>query len=167
MEVSMSDVLQEVFRILGSIAAPAITLAAVWLGWRLSASSQRAQRRLDRLNSRFSSLSQVMTVSDNVPPDLTGEQLVAKLENDEEFRDNLVHRLVRLFGLRNELIASLDRELVGFVDSRLRPLFVIRLGSYGLPPERVAEFGAAVSELRRLVQRVELKLLAEQDELTD
>jgi hypothetical protein len=108
-----------------------------------------------------------MTVSDNVPPDLTGEQLVAKLENDEEFRDNLVHRLVRLFGLRNELIASLDRELVGFVDSRLRPLFVIRLGSYGLPPERVAEFGAAVSELRRLVQRVELKLLAEQDELTD
>ncbi len=162
----MGDVLHEVLNVLKAIAVPGITLAAVWLGWRLSVSSQRAQRRLDRLNDRFTALSDVMNVVDNVPPDLTGQELVAKLESDEEFRKSLVHRLLGLFGLRNELIASLDREFVGFVDTRFRPLFVARVGSYELPPDRVAQFGAAAFDLRSLVQRVELKLLAEQEKLT-
>jgi hypothetical protein len=161
----MSDALQEALNVLKAIVAPGITLAAVWLGWWLSVSSQRAQRRLDRLNDRFAALSEVMNVVDNVPPDLTGQQLVAKLESDEEFQKSLVHRLVRLFGLRNELIASLDRELVGFVETRFRPLFVARVGSCELPPDRVPQFGAAAFDLRSLVQRVELKLLAEQEKL--
>jgi len=163
----MSGNLQEVLDVVKAIAVPGITLAAVWLGWRLGVSSQRAQRRLDRLSDRFAALVEVMQVVANVPPDLTQQELVAKLETDEEFRNSFVHRLLRILGLRNERIASLDRELVRFVDTRFRPLYVARLGEFDLPPDRIDQFGAAAFDLRRLVEQVELKLLAEQEKLTN
>lgn len=161
----MTDIVRQMLDVLKAIAVPVVSMAAVWLGWRLGVSSQRAQRQLDRLKDRFAALSEVMNVVDNVPPDVTGHELVARLANDEEFRKSLVHRLLRLFGLRNELISPLDRELVRFIDQRFRPLFVAGVGSYELPADRLAQFGAAAFELRGLVQRVELKLLAEQDKL--
>jgi len=159
----MNAILPETLSLVKAVLVPVVTLAAVWLGWRLSLSSQRTQRRLDRLTSRCFALSQVMNVVDNVPYDLTSEQLLAKLESDEDFRNNLVYRMLRLFGLRNELFASLDRELVRFLDTRFRPLFVVRVGSYELLPGRLAQFASAVLDLRSSVQEVEDRLLAEHE----
>jgi hypothetical protein len=93
--------------------------------------------------------------------------VVAKLQTDEEFRKNFAARLLRVLGLRNERVASLDRELVRFVDTRFRPLYVARLGQFDLRPDRIEQFGAAAFDLRSLVEQVELKLLAEQEKLTN
>jgi hypothetical protein len=162
----MSEVLQEIHRILEIVGAPLITLAGVWLGWRLSSSSQRVQRRLDNLKDRFAALAEFMQIVENVPPDLSRAELVSRVASDQEFRGSLAHRLTRLFGLRTELVASLDREVVGFIDRTLRPLFGIGVGLYELHPDRVAQFGAAAFELRPLAQRVEKRLLAEYERLT-
>lgn len=96
----MNQIVQEVLTILNAIAAPVIALAGVWLGWRLSAASQRIQRQLDLLHDRFGALAEILKVIDNVSPDLGREALARKLAEDEEFRNSLGHRLVRLFGLR-------------------------------------------------------------------
>jgi hypothetical protein len=162
----MNQILLQVLGVLETISTPIITLAAVWLGWRLSANSQRVQRRLDLMHDRLAALTQILKVVDNVPPDLGLQELASKFASDEAFRKSLVHRLVRLFGLRTELIASLDRELVLFIDNALRPLFIIGVGQYELHPNKVSEFAAAAFELRALTQRVEQRLVAEYEKLS-
>jgi hypothetical protein len=143
-----------------------IALAGVWLGWRLSAASQRIQRRLDVMRERFGALAEILKVVNNVPPDLGRQALARKLAEDEEFRNSLGHRLVRLFGLRTELIASLDRELVFFIDHTFLPLFVIGVGRYELRGDKLTEFAAAACDLRDLTTQVEQRLVAEYERLS-
>ncbi len=71
----MGEILREVHNILEIIGPPLISLAGVWLGWRLGLHSQRYQRRLEGLNDQFVALREVMKVVDNIPPDLGVREL--------------------------------------------------------------------------------------------
>ena len=115
--------LAAILSIINAIGSEVVTLMAVWLGWRLGASTQRTQRRLDALDRRFEALSQIMAVADNVPSHLDHDQLATQLETDDEFWQSMKGRLVRLFGLRRELVGWLDPAIVEFIDGRLRPLY--------------------------------------------
>ena len=153
--------LAAILSIIDAIGSEVVTVLAVWLGWRLGASTQRTQRRLDALERRFEALSAIMAVADNVPSHMSYDELVAQLENDDGFRRNMSGRLVRLFGLRNELIGWLDPDIVDFIDDRLRPLYRSGVGKYDLQRDRVGEFATLALELPELVARTERKLLKE------
>ena len=56
------------------------------------------------INDKFIALREIRSVVENIPPNLTTKELEEKLKSDPDFRNNLTNRLVRLFGLRNELI---------------------------------------------------------------
>lgn len=161
----MDQEFRDALELVRELAAPLIALLGVWLGWRLGVRSQQVQRRLDGLNQQFAALSEVMKLVDNVPRDLTAPELVARVKSDEEFRDGLVRRLIRLVGLRTEFIPSLDPELVNFIDTKFRPLLLADAGSYELRPDCVVQLGIVAFELRALVRRVEQRLIAEHDRL--
>lgn len=110
---------------------------------------------------RFESLRQIRAVTANIPPDLSAEELEEKLLWDEDFRQQLVHRLVRLFGLRNELIPYIETEIVKLIDTQLEPLFTIENGSYTLKSNKLPEFAAAVVQIRHTVAAGEQRLLKE------
>ncbi len=86
-----------------TIAPPLISLASVWIGWRLGVHSQWKQRRVDNLQKRLAALREVMTVASDVPPEISITDLKAKLVAELEFCRSLSSRLNRLFGLRTEL----------------------------------------------------------------
>ncbi len=157
--------LAAILSIIDAIGSEVVTVLAVWLGWRLGTSTQRTQRRLDALERRFEALSEIMAVAENVPSPMSYDELVAQLENDDGFRRNMSGRLVRLFGLRNELIGWLDPDIVDFIDDRLRPLYRSGVGKYDLQRDRVGEFATLALELPELVARTERKLLRERREL--
>ena len=137
-----------------------VAVIAVWLGWRLGASTQRTQRRLDALDRRFEALSEIMAVADNVPSDMSYDEFVEQLETDD-FRRNMSGRLVRLSGIRRERVGWLDPAIVDFIDDRLRPLYRSGGGEHDLPRDRAREFATVALELPELVARTESKLLGE------
>ena len=163
---------QEAYNIiLGIINSPLIsTLVSVvvgaFLGYCFSSVSQRRQRRLDSLNDRFAALRKFIKVVEDIPSDVGRQELVFRLQSDKRFREELAHRLVRLFGLRNELVPLLDREVVDFIEKTFRPLFDIETGEYALSPDKVEQFGEAALELRRISSRVEKRLVAEHEKLS-
>ena len=142
-------------------------MIAVWLGWRLSASTQRTQRRLDALERRFEALSAIMAVADNVPSHMSYDELVTELETDNEFFGSMSGRLVRLSGIRRELVGWLDPAIVEFIDDRLRPLYRSGVGKFDLPRDRAPEFATIALELPELVARTERKLLRERQLLEE
>ena len=141
-----------------------LPLLGVWLGWKLHSHSQWKQRRLDRLADSFNALREIRRIVEDVPPDLKIDELRERLA-DDNFRRNLGNRFVRLFGLRTELIPSLDNDIVDFIDNQLRPLYIIETGTYDLREERVAEFAVSCLELRKLSHRVEKQLSGEYEKL--
>ena len=159
--------LAAILSIIDAIGSGVVALIAVWLGWRLGASTQRTQRRLDALERRFEALSAIMAVADNVPSDLSYDQFVTRLETDDEFRGSMSGRLVRLFGLRRELVGWLDPAIVEFIDDRLRPLYRSGVGEYDLPRDRAREFATPALELPELVAGTERKLLGERQLLEE
>ena len=138
-----------------------VAVIAVWLGWRLGASTQRTQRRLDALDQRFDALSEIMAVADNVPSHLSYDELVKQLETDDAFWQSMIGRLIRLSGIRLERVGWLDPAIVDFIDDRLRPLYRSGVGKYDLPRDRTREFATVALELLELVARIERKLLRE------
>ena len=141
-----------------------LPLLGVWLGWRLNSHSQRKQNRLDRLADSFTALKEIRQIAENVPPDLNVDELTKRLgEND--FCKKLNHRLIRLFGLRTELIPFLDNDIVDFIDNQLRPLYKIETGAYDLRDECVPKFATCCLRLRTLANRVEKRLCDEYEKL--
>ncbi len=112
-------------------------------------------------------MSAIMAVADNVPSHLSYDELVTELEAEGEFRESMSGRLVRLFGLRRELVGWLDPAIVDFIDDRLRPLYRSGVGEYDLPRDRAREFATLALELPELVARTERKLLRERQLLEE
>jgi hypothetical protein len=162
-ELMDEEILKAIEGIVRVIAPPLISVAGVWIGWRLGTHSQWKQRRLDNLLSRLAALREVMSVTDNIPSNLDFTGLKLKIANDPEFYKNLNYRLIRLFGLRTELTPYLEPEIRKFIDYSFRPLFDIGVGSYKLLPDKEDKFAHAAIELRRITNSVEEKLIKEHE----
>lgn len=117
----------------------------------------------DLLN-KLNSIRQIKSVTDNIPPDLNEKELLEKLKTDPESRKNLANRLVRLFGLRNELIPYIDSRIVDLIDKHLLALFIIETGKYIFKEDKIEEFVTFITEIRSLVNTLEKKLRQEYEE---
>jgi hypothetical protein len=116
--------------------------------------------------SKFQALKEIKSVTDNIPPPLSEKELEERLTSDQDFRRQLSYRLIRLFGLRNELMPFIEPEVVDLIDKELEPLFVIENGSYTLRPERTRELATVAHHARSLMGSIEERLLKEYRENT-
>lgn len=88
----MAEILKELHNILEVVGPPLISLAAVWLGWRLGLHFQRWERRLESLNDQFAALREIMDEKrcresfDNMSAGLPHES-VEKLAGPEFFEE--------------------------------------------------------------------------------
>lgn len=155
-----------IHRTIEIIGPSLISLASVYLGWRLGYHSQWRQRRLDTLRERIEAFREIRGVIENIPPNLSSFELRDRLDGDNEFKNSLSGRMVRLFGLRTELIPYIDNKLTIFIDNNLKPLYVIENGKYDFRQEKIDEFSSAVIEFRRLSDLIETKLIADYENLT-
>jgi len=161
------EILQEIYKILQLIiSAPVLTLIGVWLGWVLNSLSQRRQHRMESLQGYFAALREIMAVTSNIPPDLGVSELQSRVESDIGFQNSLSGRLVRLFGLRTELIPYLDKEIIEFIDQRFKPLYTIETGTYEIRSSMSKEFAVAVYQLRLLVESVERRLVSKYENIS-
>ena len=152
---------QSLFGFLEKLGLLIVPLLAVYIGWRLSQKSYVRQLLADNIKNKFDAHREIKSVIGNIPPDLNKEGLIARLSYDEEFRNSLTNRLVRLFGLRNELIPFIAPELVELVDKQFEPLFRIENGRYIFRLERIQEFAGFADEVRLLISSIETKLIEE------
>lgn len=146
------------FEKLGLLVVP---LIAVYIGWRLSQKTYVRQLLVDSLKNKFDALREIKSVIGNIPPDLNKEGLIERLSNDDDFRKSLTDRMVRLFGLRNELIPFIAPELVDLIDAQLKPLYIIENGTYSFRPDKLQVFAMFADEARLLVASIETKLTEE------
>ena len=116
---------------------------------------------MDTLKNKFDALREFKSVIGNIPPDLNKEGLIERLSNDNDFRNSLTLRMVRLFGLRNELIPFISPEFVDLVDRQVAPLFIIENGRYTFRQEKIQAFATFADEARLLAISIETKLTEE------
>jgi hypothetical protein len=103
---------------------------------------------------------------DDIPADLTKAQLIERMNADLEYRQRLTERLVRLLGIRNEKIDSLEPGLVHMIDARLKPLYTRELGTYTFRADKTEEFVACVEAMQSEVRSWEQELLQRQKRLS-
>ncbi len=149
------------FSFLEKIGPYVISLIAVWFGWALSKKSYVKEISLDNLRRKFNALRKIKTVLDNIPPNLSKEDLSDRLTRDAEFRKGLSERIQRLFGLRNELMPHIDPEFVEFIDEKFKSLFNIATGVYTYKEEKNDEFAAFLVEATTMADSIEKKLTKE------
>lgn len=152
---------QSFFGFLEKLGLLVVPLIAAYIGWRLSQKTHVRQLLVDTLKNKFDALREIKSVMGNIPPDLNKEGLIERLRNDDDFRNSLTGRMVRLFGLRNELIPFIAPEFVDLIDTQLEPLFTIENGRYTFRPERLQAFAMFADEARMLVSSIETKLTEE------
>jgi len=152
---------QSFFGFLEKLGLLVVPLIAVYIGWRLSQKTYVRQLLVDTLKNKFDALREIKSVIGNIPPDLNKEGLIERLSHDEDFRNSLTGRMVRLFGLRNEIIPFIAPEFVDLIDTQLEPLFTIENGSYTFRPEKLQAFAMFADEARLLVSSIETKLTEE------
>ena len=152
---------QSFFGFLEKLGLLVVPLIAAYIGWRLSQKTYVRQLVVGALKNKFDALREIKSVLGNIPPDLNREALIERLGSDDDFRNSLTGRMVRLFGLRNELIPFIAPEFVDLIDTQLTPLFVIENGRYTFRTEKVQAFAVFADEARLLVSSVETKLTEE------
>jgi hypothetical protein len=152
------------FGFLEKLGLLVVPLIAAYIGWRLSQKSFARQLLVDSLKNKFDALRELKSVIGNIPPDINEKVLVEKMRNNKDFQESLTGRMVRLFGLRNELIPFIAPEFVELIDSQLEPLYTIENGSYDFKIEKMQEFCAFAERAKRLVSSIEIKLSAEYKE---
>ncbi len=152
------------FGFLEKLGLLVVPLIAAYVGWRLSQKSFARQLLVDSLKNKFDALRELKSIIGNIPPDLNEKAIVEKMRNNKEFRESLTGRMVRLFGLRNELIPFIAPEFVELIDSQLEPLYIIENGSYDFKFEKIQEFAVFAEKAKRLVSSIEIKLSAEYKE---
>lgn len=152
---------QSFFGFLEKLGLLVVPLIAAYIGWRLSQKTYVRQLLVDTLKNKFDALREIKSVIGNIPPDLNKEGLIERLSNDDDFRNSLTLRMVRLFGLRNELIPSISPEFVDLVDTQLAPLFIIENGRYTFRQEKIQAFATFADEARLLATSIETKLTEE------
>lgn len=138
-----------------------LPIFGVYFGWRLGRKTLIKQLLLDNLRQKFDALRQIKSVIENIPSNLDKKQLIDKLNSDSQFCESLTGRLVRLFGLRNELIPFLESEFVDLLDKQLEPLFIIETGRYTFRKEKIEEFANFAKEARSLMVSIEKRLTEE------
>ena len=112
-------------------------------------------------NDKFNALRKIKSVIANIPPNLNKEELEGRLNSDPEFCSDLTSRLVRLFGLRDELIPFIEQELVDLIDNQLKPLFIIETGTFTFRTDKIQEFANFADEVKTLVASIEGKYTKE------
>ncbi len=152
---------QSFFGFLEKLGLLVVPLIAAYIGWRLSQKTYVRQLLVDTLKNKFDALREIKSVIGNIPPDLNKNDLIKRLSHDKDFRDSLTTRMVRLLGLRNELIPFIAPEFVDLIDTQLEPLFTIENGSYTFRSEKIQAFATFASEARLLVSTIETKLTEE------
>ena len=162
MEANELDIFwQSFFGFLEKLGLLVVPLIAAYIGWRLSQKTYVRQLLVDSLKNKFDALREIKSVIGNIPPDLNKEGIIERLSNDDDFRKSLTGRMVRLFGLRNELIPFITPELVDLIDAQLEPLYIIENGIYSFRPDKLQEFAMFANEARLLVASIETKLTEE------
>lgn len=159
------DLFEQTLNFLIDLIPKLLPLAGVWLGWGLNSHSQNKKRRLDRLTESFSALKEIRHVVEDIPSDLNKDELHKRLEEHPPFRKSLSFRLIRLFGLRTELIPSLDKDIAELIDNQLRPLYIIETGKYDFKEDRLPEFAVICLKLRESVLNIEKRLTNEYEKL--
>jgi hypothetical protein len=159
----MEDIMfwQSLFQFLEKIALLIVPLLAAYLGWKLSQKTYIKQLLVDTIKQKFDALREIKSVIGNIPPNLSKQELIERLESDSDFRRDLTGRLVRMFGLRNELIPFIETEFIDLIDNRLEPLFIIENGTYTFREEKIEEFANFAADARSLVVSIENKLTTE------
>ena len=152
---------QSFFGFLEKLGLLVVPLIAAYIGWRLSQKTYVRQLLVDTLKNKFDALREIKSVMGNIPPELDKEGLIERLKNDDNFRESLTGRMVRLFGLRNELIPFIAPEFVDLIDTQLERLFTIENGRYTFRPEKLQAFAMFADKARLLVSSIETKLTEE------
>jgi hypothetical protein len=152
---------QSFFGFLEKLGLLVVPLIAAYIGWGLSQKTYVRQLLVDTLKNKFDALREIKSVMGNIPPDLNKEGLIERLRNDDDFPNSLTGRMVRLFGLRNELIPFIAPKFVDLIDTQLEPLFTIENGRYTFRPEKLQAFAMFADKARLLVSSIETKLTEE------
>ena len=139
--------------------ASLLTIGAI-LGIAVQAQLKLSKATDESLEHRLNALREIKGVIDNIPK-VSKYELSRRLYSDTEYRKQLTSRLVRLFGLRRELIPYLDLELVDLIDNALESLFIIELGRYTFKDDLVHKLLDFTEKVTKLVQTVETKLTEE------
>jgi len=140
-------------------AASLLAIGAI-LGIAVQAQVKLSKATDESLEHRLNALREIKNVIDNIPK-VSNYDLSDRLYSDTEYREQLTSRLVRLFGLRRELIPYLDSKLVDLIDNEFEPLFVIELGRYTFKDDMVHKLIDFIEKVIKLVQTVETKLTEE------
>lgn len=143
----MQNILQQLVTLIEKFGSAIISLIGVYFGWRLGHYSERRRLELEILEKKIEALRALREVVDNIPRDLKAEQLAKRMKADSEFKSNLEHRVVRIFGLRRELIPYLDDRITFLIDNQLMPLFVIETGSHNLKADAIDAFARCCEKL--------------------
>lgn len=104
---------------------------------------------------------QIKKVTDNIPPNLDVKELEEKLRSDSIFLHSMTSRLVRLFGLRTELIPYIENEFVELIDKKLAPLYLIENGTYTFKADKIHELASVADDAKALVALKEKALMKE------
>ena len=137
--------------------AASLVCVAVILGTGVQAQIKLAKIQDETLSERLNSIREIMQVTNDIPR-VSATELFKKLEDDEEFRNSLTRRLVRLFGLRRELIPYLEPELINLIDEEFEQFYVTGVGLYTFKKEKLNEFAVFVEKLANTVRGIEKKL---------
>jgi hypothetical protein len=136
----------------------ASTLFTVWMTWKLSTYSERRKRQVEALEKRLDGFRELRAIADNIPFPMNADDLLARLETEPDFRKTFSQRLVRLFGLRRELVPHLDVDILSFIDERFRPLFASESGTYELDDTKLGEFARCCVDFLAAVNSLEKRL---------
>src|SRR3972149_5032876 len=123
-------------------------------GWKLSQKTYNKQLLVDTIKQKFDALREIKSTIENIPPNLSKQELAAKLKSDPDFCENLTNRLVRIFGLRNEFIPFIETEFIDLINKRLEPLYIIENGTYIFREEKIEDFATFAMEAKSLVASI-------------
>jgi len=139
--------------------ASLVALSAI-LGIGVRVQVKLARALDESLSERLLSIQEIRSVTDNIPR-VTANELFLKLKNDNEFLSSFTSRLLRIFGLRRELIPVIEPELISLIDDELEPLFNIEVGRYFLKKNELEQFAIVAFKLAETVREIENKLTQE------
>jgi hypothetical protein len=140
-------------------AASLVTLGVI-LGIAVQAQIKLSKAIDESLEYRLNALREIISIVDNIPK-VSIYDLSAKLYTDAEYCKQLASRLVRLFGLRRELIPYLEPEFINLIDNELAQLYVIELGTYTFKNDMVHKLIDFCEKVTKFVQTTEMKLTKE------
>ncbi len=174
MKIKKNIFLVEVISTLGALAsilwlfldpgpepfAASIVCLGIILGTGVQARVKLAKIQDDALTERLNSIREFLQVTDNIPR-VSADELFENLENDKEFCKSLTSRLVRLLGLRRELIPYIEPELINLIDGEFVGFYNIKVGTYNFKNEKLREFSIFAEKIAKTVKEIEKRLTEE------